>query len=366
IYWPDRVPSEVLPGLFVGWTIIDLVLTHHYLWLSLRRALTTRRRSDSLRASSAIRLAASCGSLVIMSSMASALSTAISQSVSVVQAEKRMPLSSSDISARRNCSPQGCTRSTAIVPVSSTTMKLPYSSWRITSRLDGMAANSKKRSMRSTASLSRCAMYLSLAHSPCSSLPPRLVGRRLAPTSTARASQGTSIESSTPWPAKAVENSTESVWSSAGLPPRVFIFRRLRMPFISGSGMRRLRGPQSRSWVCAAGGSAREVLGDLGLAAGLGRADDVAAHEVGEVLVQRLHAHAVAGLDGGVHLRHLGLANQVADGAGAQHDLVRGHAARAILGFAQCLRDHGLQRFGQHRTHHFLFFGREHVDDPVN
>src|SRR3989344_5298126 len=73
IYWPDRVPSEVLPGLFVGWTIIDLVLTHHYLWLSLRRALTTRRRSDSLRASSAIRLAASCGALGIMSSMASAL-----------------------------------------------------------------------------------------------------------------------------------------------------------------------------------------------------------------------------------------------------------------------------------------------------
>jgi hypothetical protein len=44
---------------------------------------------------------------------------------------------------------------------------------------------------------------------------------------------------------------------------------------------------------------------------------------------------------------------------------VRSDTARAVLELAQCLRDHCLQRLGQHRAHHFLFFGREHVDDPV-
>src|SRR5450830_1028382 len=133
-----------------------------YFWWSLSRALTTRRRSESLRASKATKLAASWGAWVIISSRASALSTATSQGVSVVQAEKRMPLSSSDISprmspgrvsARRRCSPQGCTRSTAMVPLSSTTMKLPYSSCRIRSRLAGTVAKSKKRSMRSMPSV---------------------------------------------------------------------------------------------------------------------------------------------------------------------------------------------------------------------
>src|SRR3990167_8115977 len=253
-------------------------------------------------------------------------------------------------------------RSTAMVPVSSTIMKLPYSSWRITSRFGGTWANSKKRSMRLTASWSRCAMYLSLDHSACSSLPPRLVGRRLAPTSTARASQGTSMVGSTPWLAKAVEKKTESVCSCCcGLLSFDDRRKRPRMPLMGcSSGLPR----GSRCQVV--GGSTREVFGNLGLAAGLGRADDVAPHQVGEVLVQRLHAHAVAGLDGGVHLRHLGLADQVADGAGAQHDLVRGHAARAVLELAQGLRDHGLQRLRQHRADHFLFFGGEHVDDPVD
>ena len=53
-------------------------------------------------------------------------------------------------------------------------------------------------------------MYLSLAQSACSSLPPRLAGMRLAPTSTARASRGTSMVDSTPWLANAVEKKTES------------------------------------------------------------------------------------------------------------------------------------------------------------
>src|SRR5256885_9179675 len=55
-----------------------------------------RSRNESLRASSAISLAASAASLAIISSSASALSTPISQSVSVVQLEKRGPPSSRD------------------------------------------------------------------------------------------------------------------------------------------------------------------------------------------------------------------------------------------------------------------------------
>ena len=42
------------------------------------------------------------------------------------------------------------------------------------------------------------------------------------------------------------------------------------------------------------------------------------------------------------------------------------HAAGAVLEFAQGLGDHGLQRFGEHRADHFLFFGGEHVNDPVD
>jgi hypothetical protein len=45
---------------------------------------------------------------------------------------------------------------------------------------------------------------------------------------------------------------------------------------------------------------------------------------------------------------------------------VRGHTAVAILGLEQRLRDDGAQRFGQHRTHHFLFRRREDVDHAVN
>ena len=78
-----------------------------------------------LRASKATRLAASWDPLSIMSSMASALSSGISQSVSVVHAEKRMPLSQQRHFAQDIAGPrfgqaqllaQGCTRSTAMVP----------------------------------------------------------------------------------------------------------------------------------------------------------------------------------------------------------------------------------------------------------
>ena len=45
---------------------------------------------------------------------------------------------------------------------------------------------------------------------------------------------------------------------------------------------------------------------------------------------------------------------------------MRGHTALAVLGLAQRLRDHGLQRLGEHGAHHFLFLGRKHVDDTVD
>lgn len=111
---------------------------------------------------------------------------------------------------------------------------------------------------------------------------------------------------------------------------------------------------------------AREILGNFGLRACLGRGDDIAPDEVGQVLVERLHAYAIAGLDTGVHLRNLGLADQVADRARSQHDFVRRDAPLAILGLAQGLGDDRLQGFGQHGTNHFLFFGGEDVDDPVD
>src|SRR5664279_1428925 len=112
--------------------------------------------------------------------------------------------------------------------------------------------------------------------------------------------------------------------------------------------------------------SAREVLWELGLAACFRRSDDVTPHQVGEVLVERLHADAVAGLDRRIHLRDLALADQVADRRRAQHDLVRGDPAGTVLGLAQRLRDHADQRLRKHRPDHFLFRRREHVDDPVD
>ncbi|ENO74969.1 twitching motility protein PilT [Thauera sp. 63] len=120
------------------------------------------------------------------------------------------------------------------------------------------------------------------------------------------------------------------------------------------------------SRACATLGSNGEVVLVLRAELRLGGRDHVAAHEVGEALVQRLHADILAGLDRRIHLRDLVLADQVADGGGADHDLVRGHAARTVLGLEQGLRDHRAQRFGQHRAHHVLFRRGEDVDDTVD
>src|SRR5690606_33821843 len=111
---------------------------------------------------------------------------------------------------------------------------------------------------------------------------------------------------------------------------------------------------------------AGEVFLDRRGGARLLHRDDVAPDEVGEALVQRLHAERGAGLDGGVHLRDLGLADQVADGRRADHDLVRRDPAVAVLGLQERLRDDRLERFRQHRADHVLLRGGEDVDDPVD
>src|SRR6185437_13527290 len=80
-----------------------------------------------------------------------------------------------------------------------------------------------------------------------------------------------------------------------------------------------------------------------GLAARFGDRDEVAFDEVLQVLVERLHAERLPGLDRGVHLRHLRLADEVADGGRADHDLVRRDAPAPVLGLAQRLRDHRAQ-----------------------
>src|SRR5688500_4892796 len=80
--------------------------------------------------------------------------------------------------------------------------------------------------------------------------------------------------------------------------------------------------------------AADEIILHRGLGPRFGHADEVALHQVLQVLVERLHAERLAGLDRRVHLRHLGLADQVADGRGADHDLVRRDAAVAVLGLA--------------------------------
>jgi hypothetical protein len=95
------------------------------------------------------------------------------------------------------------------------------------------------------------------------------------------------------------------------------------------------------------------------------RAHQALAHQVDQALLQGLHADRGAGLDRRVHLRHLVLADQVADRRGADHDLVRGDAPAADL-FHQRLRDHRAQRLGQHRADHVLLGRREDVDDAVD
>src|SRR6266850_1510009 len=115
-----------------------------------------------------------------------------------------------------------------------------------------------------------------------------------------------------------------------------------------------------------AGKSAWEVVLVRGLAARLGRGDDIAPHQFLQVLVEGLHAKLLPRLDGGVHLRDLVLADEVADRRRADHDLVRGDPASAVLGLAQRLRDDRANRLGDHRADHLLLGRRKHVHDAVD
>src|SRR6267378_1205395 len=112
--------------------------------------------------------------------------------------------------------------------------------------------------------------------------------------------------------------------------------------------------------------SAWEIVLVRGLAPSLGRGNDVAPHQVLQVLVEGLHAEGLAGLDRRVHLRDLVLADEVADRGGADHDLVRGDPAGAVLGLAQRLGDDRANRLGDHRADHLLLRRRKHVDDAVD
>src|SRR5215472_5572156 len=103
----------------------------------------------------------------------------------------------------------------------------------------------------------------------------------------------------------------------------------------------------------------------LRLVARLFLADLAPGDELGQALIERLHALRAAGLDGRVHLRDLALADQVTDRRRADHDLVRGDAPAAVL-LQQRLRDDGAQRFRQHRAHHVLLLAGEDVDDAVD
>src|SRR3954447_11457442 len=90
------------------------------------------------------------------------------------------------------------------------------------------------------------------------------------------------------------------------------------------------------------------------------------AHQLGQVLVERVHAVLRAGLHRGVDLVRLSLADQVADRRRRRHTLGGHHATLAVRGLAQRLAHHALNGAGQLDPHLLLLLGREHVDDPVD
>src|SRR6266699_3445896 len=70
-------------------------------------------------------------------------------------------------------------------------------------------------------------------------------------------------------------------------------------------------------------------------------------------------------LVGGLAAR-LGRGDEVADRGRADHDLVRGDPAPAVLGLAQRLGDDRANRLGDHRADHLLLGRRKHVHDAVD
>src|SRR5207248_1052578 len=92
-----------------------------------------------------------------------------------------------------------------------------------------------------------------------------------------------------------------------------------------------------RSFITARSASQGVLV--LRLVARLFLADHALGDQLREALVERLHALRDAGLDGGVHLRDLTLADEVADRRRPDHDLVGRHPTAAVL-LHQRLRDH--------------------------
>src|SRR5882672_1533253 len=67
----------------------------------------------------------------------------------------------------------------------------------------------------------------------------------------------------------------------------------------------------SAKWLASAGSSTREIILVRRLAARLAGRDHVATHQLRQILVERLHADILAGLDRRVHLRDLVLADEI-------------------------------------------------------
>src|SRR6266508_1024240 len=94
--------------------------------------------------------------------------------------------------------------------------------------------------------------------------------------------------------------------------------------------------------------------------------DDLIPDPLGQVLVEREHAFAAAGLHERRDLVVLALADQVPDGRGGVHDLGDDGAAAAVGPRAERLRQHAPQRRRQLRADLRLLVRREDVDDPVD
>ena len=85
-----------------------------------------------------------------------------------------------------------------------------------------------------------------------------------------------------------------------------------------------------------------------------------------EVGVHGLHPDRAGGLDRGVDLVRLRLADQVADRRSRDQDLGRDHPAGPVRGRQQLLGDDPLQRDRELGSDLPLLLGREDVDDPVD
>src|SRR5688572_1208394 len=93
--------------------------------------------------------------------------------------------------------------------------------------------------------------------------------------------------------------------------------------------------------------------------------DDAFLQQLGQTLIERLHAVLLTRLDRRVHLRDLAFADQITNRGRTDHDLV-GRDAAAADALQQRLGNRRAQRLGQHGPHHFLFRRRKHVDDTVD